>query len=260
VSITLTETEFEVAWEVLGLGDLPLIFRVCVSRHGLTEQERQQVIETAMSGLRQRRLANAHGVSAKLADTLALLANPRWVVDARLDIGRAVRAYGACGWGDSAAVATLDGGLVVITDTSRYRLPAMVTSLAGDLTPGPGRSINLSVEALLAASQRCGGDSHLLGDELIERGVPVRDARMIAGLNEEMFGSGQFGVEAADQGGTLRRAPRVVGFCDSPHGRWAQLRTVGADGQQWITFTPARLTQLSAMISDLLAESGVRAA
>jgi EspG family len=260
VPITLTETEFEVAWEVLELGDLPLIFRVCVNRHGLTGQERSQVIGEAMNGLRHRRLANAHTVSVELADALTLLANPRWVVDARLDLGRPVRAYGAGGRGDSAALAALDGGLVGIIGTSRYRLPAEVASLAGDLAPGPGRSINLPAEALLAASQRCGGDSHLLCDELIERGVPVRDARTIARLNEEMFGSGQFGVEATDQDGTLRRAPRVVGFCDSPQGRWAQLRTLGADGQQWITFTPARLTQLSTMISDLLAESGVRAA
>jgi EspG family len=260
VSITLTETEFEVAWEALELGDLPLIFRVCVNRHGLTEGERSQVIEEAMDGLRYRRLAHVHRVSAELADALTLLANPRWVVDARLEIGRPVRAYGACGWGDSAVLATLDCGLVVITGTSGYRLPAEVTSLVGDLPPGPGRSINLPAEALLAASQRCGGDSHWLGDELIERGVPVRDARTIARLNEEMFGSGQFGVEAAGQDGALRRAPRVIGFCDSPQGRWAQLRTVGTDGQQWITFTPARPTQLSVMIFDLLGESGVRAA
>jgi ESX secretion-associated protein EspG len=260
VPITLTETEFEVAWEVLGLGDLPLIFRVRVNRHGLTEQERSQVIGEAMNGLGQRRLADAHGVSPELADGLTLLANPRWVVDARLDIGRPVRAYGACGRGDSAALATLDRGLVAITAASRSRLPAQVASLAGDLAPGPGRSINLPAEALLAASQRCGGDSHVLGDVLIERGVPVRDARTVARLNEEMFGAGQFGVEAAGLDGTLRRAPRVVGFCDSPQGRWAQLRTAGADGREWITFTPARLTQLSAMISDLLAEIGVRAA
>lgn len=260
MSITLTETEFEVAWEVLGLGDLPLIFRVCVNRRGLTEQERRQVIGEAMNDLRQRRLADIHGVSAELADALTLLANPRWVVDARLDIGRPVRAYGACGRGDSAALATLDRGLVAIIGASRFRLAVEVASLAGDHAPGPGRSINLPAEALLAASQRCGGDSHLFGDELIERGVSVRDARIVARLNEEMFGSGQFGVEAADQDGALRRAPRVVGFCDSPQGRWGQLRTVGADGRQWITFTPARLTQLGVMISDLLAESGVRAA
>jgi hypothetical protein len=260
VSITLTETEFEVAWEVLRLGDLPLIFRVCVNRHGLTEQERSRVIEEAMDGLRRRRLAGARGMCAELTDALTLLASPRWVVDARLDVGGPVRAYGAGGRGDSAALAVLGGGRVVITATSRYMLPAEVASLAGDLAPGPGRSINLPVEVLLAASQRCGGDSHRLGDELIERGVGVRDARTVARLNGEMLGSGQFGVEAADQGGTLRRAPRVVGFCDSPQGRWAQLRTVGADGQQWITFTPARPTLLAAMISDLLMENGIRAA
>lgn len=257
--LTLSATEFEVAWETLRLGDLPLIFRVCVSRHGGTDSERAELVAATMGGLRARRLADGRGVSGELADALTLLANPRCVVDARLDIGRPVRAYGAAGRGDSAMIAALDGEVVTLTGSSRYQLPTGVASLAGDLQPGPGRSINVLADVLLGASQRCAGDSHRLGDELIDRGVPVNDARTIAKINEEMFGSGQFGVEVVDGEGVLRRAPRVVGFCDTPEGRWAQLRT-GGGGQEWITFTPARLAQLAAMIADLLAEWGVRAA
>lgn len=258
--LTLTATEFEVAWETLRLGDLPLIFRVCIGRHGGTDAERAELVASTMDGLRMRRLADGRGVSGELADALTLLANPRWVVDARLDIGRPVRAYGAAGRGDSAMIAVLDGDVVSLTGSSRYQLPAGVAALAGDLPPGPGRSINLVADALLGASERCGGDSHRLGDELIERGVLVNDARTIAKINDEMFGSGQFGVEVPDAEGVLRRAPRVVGFCDTPEGRWAQLRTAAGGGQEWITFTPARLGQLASMIADLLAECGVRAA
>ena len=258
--VTLTATEFEVAWETLRLGDLPLIFRVRVSRPGSTDEHRALVVETAMDALRGRGLAGARGVSAGLADALTLLANPLWVVDARLDLDRPVRAYGAAGHGDAAAIAALDGETMTITSSSRYRLPADVAALAGDPPPGPGRSMNVPLEAMLEAGRRSGGDPHLLGDELVELGVPVGDARMIAKLGAELSGCGQFGVDVVDHDGGSRRAPRVIGFCDTPHGRWAQLRTVGADGQQWLTFTPARLGRLASMIAELLAESGVRAA
>lgn len=258
--ITLTAAEFEVAWEGLRLGDLPLIFRVRVERPGLTDEERAGAVRSGQDALRRRGLAGGRGIDGELADLLMLLANPRWVVDARLDLDRPVWAYGAAGPGDAAALATLDGGHVTIAASSRYTLPRDIAALAGDRPPGPGRSINVPAGALLEAGHRCGGDSHRLGDELTELGVPLADVRVIVKLNEEMFGSGQFGVEAVDQEGVLRRAPRVVGFCDSPQGRWAQLRTVGAGGQEWITFTPARLTQLASMIADLLAGTGVRTA
>ena len=257
--LTLSATEFQVAWEALRLGDLPLIFRVCISRGGRTDDERAHIMTSTMDGLRARRLADARGVSGELADALMLLANPRWVVDARLDVDRAVRAYGAAGRGESAMIATLDGELLTLTPTTRYRLPMEMALLAGDVAPGPGSSINMAAELLLAASQRSGGDSHRLGDELIARGVPVADARAIAKINDEMVGGGQFGVEVGDAEGLLRRAPRVVGFCDTRDGRWAQLRTIGHGGQEWITFTPAQPAQLAMMISDLLAEAGVLA-
>lgn len=260
MAIMLTETEFEVAWEAMRLGDLPLIFRVCVSRRGQTDEERARIVEDTLTGLRQRRLAGPRGLDGELADALMLLANPRYVVDARLEIGRPVRAYGVAGRGDAAVVATLDGGTVTITGSSRFKLPAAVVALAGELPSGPGRSINVPVDALMAASRRSGGDSHLLGDELIESGVPVGDARTIAKLNEEMFGSGQFGIEVIDAEGVPRRGPRVVGFADSPEGRWAQLRTTGNGGREWVTFVPASPARLVAMITEVLTESGVRAA
>jgi EspG family len=256
VPLTLSDTEFEVAWETLRLGDLPLIFRVGIARHGRTDEERAALVASTMDGLRARRLADGRGVSGELADLLTMLANPRWVVDARLDIGRPVRGYGAAGSGDSAVLTTRDNGTVTLTGSTRYQLPADLAALAGDLRPGQGRSINLLVEVLLEASQRCAGDSHRLGDELIERGVPVGDARTVAKINDEMFGSGQFGVETLNAEGALRRASRVVGFCDTPEGRWAQLRTAGADGRDWVTFTPARAAQLAAMITDVLTECG----
>lgn len=268
MQLTLTATEFEVAWGALHLGDLPLIFRVRISRRGATAQERAQLVASTMDGLRGRGLAGSRGPSGDLADALTLLARYRWAVDARLNLHREVRALGAA-TRDAAVLAVLDAGTVTIMPSTPHRLPADMAWLAGDAAAGGGRSINVRAEALLAAAARVAGtgEPHRLAGELVAEGVPAAEASSLARLNAGMLGgdqlsgqfSGQFGVEVADRDGTLRRAPRLIGFCDTQDGRWAQLRTTGRDGQEWITFTPAGPAGLGAMIADLLQDCAVAA-
>lgn len=257
---TLTATEFEVAWQVLDLGDLPLIFRVRIDRHGATDEERTRLVASTIEGLRSRGLADGHGLRGDLADALALLAHYDWSVDARLDFHREGRALGVANRA-AAVLVVLDADTVTIMGSTPYRLVGDMAGLAGDLAvPAGGKSINLAADVFLAAARAVAeaGDPALLGDELIERGVPAGDARSLGKLNAEMLGGGQFGVQVQDGDGGTRRAPRVVGFCDTHDGRWAQLRTPGQGGQEWLTFTPVRQPQLAAMISDLLVECGVR--
>ncbi|HEY0636317.1 MAG TPA: ESX secretion-associated protein EspG [Pseudonocardiaceae bacterium] len=264
--IVLTPTEFEVAWESLRLGDLPLLFRVRVDRHGDTDEDRARLVRETLEGLRGRGLAGDHGLDERLADALALLAAPRWLVDARLDTGRPVHALGAAA-GTAAAIAVLADDLVTITTGTAYRLATDMAALAAEHPPGPGSSINLSYETLVRAAEHATdregegrADPRRLEEELAELGVPLGEARLLARINQEMIGSGQYGVEVCDPDSGMRRAPRVVGFSDTPEGRWAQLRTAGHGGTQWVTFTPAGRAQLAAMISELAAECGVRAA
>lgn len=256
--LRLSGTEFEVAWESLRLGDLPLIFRVCLPRAGDTDEERSHLVRTTLEGLRGRGLADDRGLHEDLVDALGLLARPGWVVDARLDTYRPLRALGAAA-GRNAVVAVLTDDTVTISASTPFRLAADMAALAAEHPPASGTSINLSVEVLLAAAERVvGADPLRLADELVRRGVSQGDARMLAQVNAELVGSGQFGVEVADPDAGLRRAGRVVGFSDTRAGRWAQLRTAAHGGTQWVTFTPAGIPQLAAMITELLAECGVR--
>jgi EspG family len=257
--LTLSATEFEVAWTALDLGDLPLIFRVRIARSGATDEERALVVTSALEGLRERGLAGARGLAAELAAALRLLAWPAWIVDARLDLDGERHALGA-GAGAAAVLAVLDAGTVTIAGSTPCRLPADVAALAGDPPAAPGKSINLVAAVLMEAARRAAdpGDESSLEDALRDLGVAPGDARELATINTTLRGSGQFGVEVLDDG-AMRRAPHVVGFCDTPEGRWAQLRTT-SHGQEWVTFTPAGRAQLAAMIADLLARTGVRAA
>lgn len=258
-ALRLSETEFEVAWESLRLGDLPLLFRVCVTRQGATDDERAHLVRSTLEGLRARGLADDRGLSGDLVDALTLLAYPSWVVDARLETYRPLRALGAAA-GRNAVVAVLEDGVVTLTRGTAFRLAADMAALAAEHPPASGNSINLSVDVLMAAAERVvGADPLRLADELVERGVPQGDARTLARVNAELVGSGQFGVEVAEPDAGLRRAGRVVGFSDTRSGRWAQLRTAAHGGGEWVTFTPVGTVQLAGMITDLLAECGVRA-
>ncbi len=245
------------AWESLRLGDLPLIFRVCVDRLGATAEERARLIGSTVEGLRTRGLADDRGLRGELVDALTLLAHPSWLVDARLDTYRPVRALGAAR-GRAAVVAVLHEDEITLTHGTAFRLPADMAALAAEHPPGNGASINLSVEVLLAAAERVVGEDPIrLADELVQRGVSPGDARTLAQVNADMVGSGQFGVEVYEPDAGLRRAGRVIGFSDTAQGRWAQLRTAAHGGTQWVTFTPAGTPQLAVMITDLLAECGV---
>lgn len=257
----LSVAEFELDWAAGGFGEPPLIFRDSAEDRVLTERERAQVVAEAADGLRGRRLTGTDGLFRDLIDMLALLANPSWVVDARIDRGQhadggeRLRAYGASR-GDAAVVATLAAGQVTIVESTSHRLPADIAGLAGERPPGDGRSINVAAGTLLAAAQHSAGDNYRLVDELVGRGVQRDHARALAAVNAAMTGSGQFGAEVAGRDGQLRRAARVVGYCDTTAGRWAQLRTTTVDGRDWITLTPATTGQLAGMIVQLLAETG----
>lgn len=273
-ALTLTDTEFQLAWETLGLGELPLVFAVCLDREDVTDEERAHASASAMAALQGKGLADTRGPSAELAGALALLAGPRWTVEARLVSGHpdatvvtggSMRAVGAAGDSDTAVIATMADGVLALTWSPRFRLPADVVALAGEVQPAHGGngggSINVLTRVLFAAMAECGGSSRQLADLLVERGVPAADARAIAGINDETLRSGQFSVAVADQDGVLRPSARMVGFCDTQQGRWAQLRTAGTGvtDQEWITFTPVRSAQLAAMVAELLTESGAPA-
>lgn len=256
--LELSATEFEVVWASFGLGDLPLIFRVRVAREGQTDDERARHVRETVEGMRARGLFTDDGPHHDLADAVAILASPEWLVDARLETNRSLCALGAAAMGRS-AIAVLEGDTVTILLGTAFGLVDDMAALAADHPPGPGASINLSWQVLVDAATAAGDpDPQRVEDALVERGVGANEARMLGRLSGGLVGSGQYGVEVADRDAGLRRAPRVVGFVDTPDGRWAQLRTAGLGGTEWVTFTPATPHRIAAMITDVLAESGVR--
>ncbi|MER7078755.1 ESX secretion-associated protein EspG, partial [Saccharopolyspora kobensis] len=57
-----------------------------------------------------------------------------------------------------------------------------------------------------------------------------------------------------DRFGRRVRADRVVGFFDTAHGRYAQLRRESPSGDVWSTIAPADARRLNGHLEELLTE------
>jgi hypothetical protein len=127
-------------------------------------------------------------------------------------------------------------------------------SVAGETPAGPGRSVNVPHETLVAADAEARGDPLQFADALADRDVSFDDARTLAGMCEDVTVRGQFGVEVAMRGGSPRRASRVVAFHDSGAGRYLHLLRPSPDQRVWSTVTPADNRLLASKVGELFAE------
>ncbi|MCT2582360.1 ESX secretion-associated protein EspG [Actinophytocola gossypii] len=84
---------------------------------------------------------------------------------------------------------------------------------------------------------------------MITLGERPADARAVGRMCAGALARGQFSARRADRDGRLRAARRVVGYHDTPAGRFLQLRRDG-----WVAFTPATGVQLVAQVDQLLDE------
>ncbi|MGH3904661.1 MAG: ESX secretion-associated protein EspG [Pseudonocardiaceae bacterium] len=256
---SLSHTEFDVCREVLGIEEFPVVLRL--PSPGSTHEERRQLVRSGVEGLRARDLADDRGLHPGLADLLQVSARPAAMVDARVlqPNGRCF-ALGAVR-GEAAAVTVISAEGVRISESSSYRLAADVAAVAGRSAAGPGESVSVPAETLIAVGATAGSDPRRLMDGLVGAGVDARDAHALARMCEGVGGRGQFGAEAVgSQGGARRRARRVVAYHDTPNGRYLQLRRAGYGGQEWSTITPCSPAQLSGQIQELLDEvrGGIR--
>lgn len=241
-TVALSVVEFEVCWELAGLGALPLVLDL--PRQGRTPAERQRVVAEVLAGLRDRGLAGRGGPRPELVRDLTRLARFTWAVDARIIRTGLVRARGGAraGW---ATLAVHDGPAVTLWTVPEHALVAEVVALAGQAPTSRVDSVSVRAAALDGATSRAAGGMHAFAERLAALGERVTDARAVARVCDGALARGQFGVRTGDTVGSRR----VIGYHDSAAGRFLQLRRDG-----WATFTPATQAQLAAQISGLLDE------
>jgi ESX secretion-associated protein EspG len=248
--ITLSALEFDVLWEHLRLGTLPLVVKV--PSPGRTFEERAELAATVWADLEARGLGRPVEVNQDIEELLGVLAKPTREVDVRAHVGRNVRVLAASS-GDVAAVAELADGVVTLRRASASGLPSAALAVLPATPAGPGQSVTLRTsdfeEAANAASAR---DD--LGKVLQDKGLRGDDAAALTEMIKDVARMGNFGAAARDKLGRRRRAERVVSFFDTENGRYVQIRKPAADGTLWTTISPADPRRLTHHVTELLDE------
>ncbi|MCP2260454.1 EspG family protein [Streptoalloteichus tenebrarius] len=250
--LTLSALEFDVLWEHLDLGPMPLPIKV--PSPGRTWSERSALAERAWAGLAGRGLGSAPHVEPRLADLLRLLAHPEREVDGRIWLGRRVRVLAAA-TGDDAVLAVLDGEWLTLREAAATGLPREAVGVLPPCSAGPGHSVTLPSADLDAAVASCDGSPEGLASALQARGVRSEDARALARMTRDASRLGQFGAAARDALGRRRRTAWVVGFFDTPEGRYLQVRRAREGCAPWSTVCPTDQRRLLAHVEEALAEA-----
>ncbi|MBV8932414.1 MAG: ESX secretion-associated protein EspG [Kutzneria sp.] len=257
MALTLSALEFDVLWEHLRLDRPPLPLKV--PSPGKTHSERRALADTVWDSLAERDLVGAgFGINPGLVDLLCLLDRPRHEVDARLWFDRGgVRAVAAAK-GTDGVIAILDAGQLTLRPVPAHGLAPAILDLLPPAPPGPGYSVTVPSEELDAAAAEAGRADELSWT-LRDHGVTPQDADELAAMVGDVRARGQFGAAARDRWERRHRPERVVGFFDTPRGRYVQLRRPDPSGRPWSTIAPADQRRLGQHLLDLAEEAAARA-
>jgi len=248
--ITLSALEFDVLWEHLRLGQLPLVVKV--PSPGKTFEERARIEQEVWADLEGRGLGRPVEVNPEIEDILTVLAKPDREVDARAYASRHVRVLAAA-TGELAGVAELCDGQVTLRRASATGLPGAALAVLPALGPGPGASVTLRTTDF-EASANAATSREEFQHALLSNGVRADDAATLAEMIKDVSAMGNFGAAARDKFGRRRRAERVVSFFDTEDGRYVQIRRPSPDGTLWTTISPADQRNLTHHVEEMLDE------
>ncbi|WP_245694324.1 ESX secretion-associated protein EspG [Actinopolyspora mzabensis] len=251
----MSDLEFDVLLEHLGIADPPLVLRV--PSPGRTHQRRRELCEVAWRSMTERGLCHGNTPIDSLRRMMSVLEAPTREVDGRCWAGRSVRMLAAAsGEGDAS-----EAVLAVKEEQRLWLRPAAPTGLAREalsvlpeVAAGSGRSVSLPSAALEAAASEAGDDLPALRAALCARGVRADEAEMLVGMLDGVQASGQFGAAVRRKPAGRYRVEHVVGFFDSRAGRYLQLRRDTSSGEPWSTVAPVDRRGLVNRVAELAAE------
>lgn len=250
-SLSLSELEFDVLAEHVGLDPIPLVLKV--PSPGRTRAERAELVESAWETLTARGLGQPSRPCPELRRLMDLLAHPEREIDGRVWLGHSVRVLAAA-TADDAVLAVKEHGTVTLRSVAATGLPRAALSLLPPRSAGPGRSVSVRSADLDAAAAEAGRNVEEVRDALVRRGVRPDDAETLFRMVGEADFRGQFGAAARTRSDKRIRAGHVVAFFDTPHGRYVQLRRESTPGDPWSTIAPADPRRMAGHVEDILAE------
>ncbi|RDI31758.1 ESX secretion-associated protein EspG [Lentzea flaviverrucosa] len=244
----LSQREFDVLWQSLGLGRTP--YPLDVPTEGATESERKALVQNTLAGLRERGLLH----DERLEGLLALLGDHEVSVDAVAGLGRTVRAL-AVAAGERAALAIIDDDQVGLVTIRATALAREIVAVLPPGTPGPGNALSVRLRALEdAVKLRDDEDedsespwqepkAELDEKEALRRsGMSTQDALAVSELAANRTAGGQFGVTVRQQ-----RSEVLINWFDTPQGRYLMVNSGG-----WLSLSPTDNDRIAVRIGAAL--------
>jgi hypothetical protein len=248
-AVVLSCTEFEVCWGVLGLGETP--WQLDPPPSGIITAERQAIVSSALEELRRRGLGDGRGPGPVVTEQMRLLSHPERSIDIRFRADALVAGVAAVR-GQRCTLAVRHAGEIALIAISPESAAHALLELLGPVTPGPGREVHLRADVLDGASTAAPRDHDRFVDELVWRGLPRAEARMLTDMCRDVHMRGQLGASASARDGTrMRRAPYVVGFHRTATGSFRQVRR-RMPGGDVVAVGPTSRERMLADLGDLV--------
>ncbi|WP_156758497.1 ESX secretion-associated protein EspG [Actinokineospora pegani] len=249
---TLTDVEFDLTWEALGLGERP--YPIEFPSFGETDDARAQLRAEVVAALTAKGLHDGHELAPALEDDLLMLARNDYSVDALIAVGVPLRVLGVAR-GAKSVLAVQSGPEIRVGAPGPGGIAVELAGMLPEAPPGPGNPVTLPKQLFHDAidAYAAGGFAHL--EHALNRGgVAGRDLRTVTTLVESArSGGGQIAANALDRVGRRTRTP-VLNWFDTTHGRYAVLTAPQPDGSSWLTITPADARTLTDHIRRLVAD------
>ncbi|MGQ0840383.1 ESX secretion-associated protein EspG [Actinokineospora sp.] len=250
--VSLSTLEFDVLWEYLKPGTMPLIVKV--PSPGKTYEERAEIEDRVWAALDGRGLGRKVDVNPEIEHLFALLARPDREVDGRLWAGGGLRVL-ACSIGEEdGALAVLADERITLSRVSPAGLAAAAVGVLPSAQAGPGQSVTLRSDDFEAAAKSADGTQKSFESNLLAHGVRGDDATALVAMIGDVQSTGNFGAAARDRLGRRVRGERVVSFFDTEQGRYVQVRRASPDGTLWTTISPADNRRLVHHVDEVLTE------
>lgn len=248
-STVLSVDEFDVAWELLDLGDTPAVLEV--QRSGRTYPERDRIVADAIHTLRDRGLVRGSAPVPALAADLATPACAATVRD--LVVTAPVRFAAIAATGESSCVLAVRlDDRVALARVPPGRAAAELVDLLGPVHPGPGPSVRIPARVLFDAVSACGGERDRFTTELMRRGVDGPDALAVLRMGE-LTGAGQLGARSRG-----RRAAYPLLLHVTARGVYRQRRVPHDGGETVVEAGPVDAPTLSRELDELAARTAPR--
>ncbi len=245
----LSVDEFDVAWELLDLGDTPAVLEL--QRSGRTYPERDRIVAAAIGTLRERGLVRGSAPVPGLAADLTTLARAGTVHDLVVTAPVRIAALAATRETSCVLAVRLDDR-VALAGIEPWRAAAELVELVGPMRPGPGPAVRIPAPVLHDAVAACADEPERFTTELMRRGVDGPDAAAVARMGE-LTGAGQLGA-----GRRGIRAPYPLLLHVTAQGVYRQRRVPRAGAQTMVEAGPVDAATLTRELDDLLDRTGPR--